>query len=322
MRTLLCCQTRLARRLGWSDSQVGRARAPSKLGIISTLNLNLNHYYMGDYSKQLQKRVMTKGQNVGYCVICGSHGKLTRDHVPPKGCNNKTDVVLRTLLPSHEKNSKNSETPSQGGTNFKTLCEKCNSSPLGDKYDPELINLSNEITKTALAVDKKQIMLPSVRLIFTRPQKLARAVIGHILAANAVDETKDGLRTFDFRDALRHYFLNEKAPLPEEVDIYFWIYPSRRQVIIKDAHIGSFGNEPFCCHILKFLPLGFWVLWEKPDTFQTTLPNLVADKSMSIDDIYQTKVDFRSIPRLDFPEMPIDNQITFLSSKSIVGNPK
>jgi hypothetical protein len=280
---------------------------------------------MGDYSKQLYKRVMTKGQNVGYCVICGSHGKLTRDHVPPEGCNNKADVVLRTFLPSHEKNSKNSKATSQGGTNFKTLCENCNSSPLGDKYDPELINLSNEITNTALAVNNKQIMLPSDRLIFTRPQKLARAVIGHILAADAVDETKAGLTSFDFRAALRHYFLNENAPLPQEVDIFFWIYPSRRQVIIKDAHIayiGSFDNEPLCCHILKFLPLGFWVLWEKPDTFQITLPNLVPDKSMGIGDIYQTKVDFRNIPRLDFPEMPIDNQITLLSSTSIVGNPK
>lgn len=280
---------------------------------------------MGDYSKQLHKRVMTRGQNVGYCVICGSHGKLTRDHVPPEGCNNKTDVILRTFLPSHEKNSKNSKTTSQGGTNFKTLCENCNSSQLGGKYDPELINLSNEITNIALAVNNKQIMLPSDRLIFTRPQKLTRAVIGHILAADAVDETKSGLTSFDFRDALRHYFLNESAPLPQEVDIFFWIYPSRRQVIIKDAHIaymGSFDNKPLCCHILKFLPLGFWVLWEKPAAFQTTLPNLVPDKSMGIDDIYQIKVDFRNIPSLDFPEMPIDNQITLLSSKSIVGNPK
>lgn len=186
--------------------------------------------------------------------------------------------------------------------------------------------MSNEITKIALAVINKQIMLPSNRLIFTRPQKLARAVIGHILAADAVDETKAGLKSFDFRDALRNYYLNESAALPQEVGILFWIYPSRRQVIIKDAllaYMGSFDNKALCCHILKFLPFGFWVLWEKPDTFQTTLPNLVPDKSMGIDDIYQTTVDFGNIPTLDFPEMPInDNQITLLSSKSIVGNPK
>jgi len=67
---------------------------------------SLHNYYMDDYSKQLQNRVMTKSSKLGYCVICGSYGRLTRDHVPPKGCNNKTDVVLRAFFQSHEKTRK------------------------------------------------------------------------------------------------------------------------------------------------------------------------------------------------------------------------
>ena len=99
----------------------------------------------------------------------------------------------------------------------------------------ELVKLSNNITQIALAARNKQIALPGDLLVFIRPQKIARAVVGHILAANAMEEAKNGLVSAPFPDALRRYFLDENEPLPRHVDIYFWVYPSRRQVVIKNA---------------------------------------------------------------------------------------
>jgi len=39
----------------------------------------------------------TKGPDNGCCVICGQPGRLTKDHVPPKGCNNHENIVLKTF---------------------------------------------------------------------------------------------------------------------------------------------------------------------------------------------------------------------------------
>jgi hypothetical protein len=107
---------------------------------------------MGEYSKNLKKRILNQGPKEGFCVICGGFGVLSRDHVPPKGCHNLNDVELKTVLPSPEYSKVG--TTSQGGTHYKTLCEKCNNHCLGTLYDQALIDFSNSITSTVLGAKK------------------------------------------------------------------------------------------------------------------------------------------------------------------------
>jgi hypothetical protein len=216
---------------------------------------------MGDYTKNLAKRVYTSGlTKEGYCLICGQHGKLTKDHVPPKGCSNKNDTILQFA-------TEKVTTPCQGGTGFKTLCTKCNSDLLGLKYDPALIDLTNQI----ISLSNKKFVLPSDQLVIIKPQKIAKSIVGHLLAASStrgqnssLDEIKNGLRHYPFVDALRDYVLNENAQLPDNIDIYFWVYPYKQQVIIKGTEIVKgllAGNSiGYFGHILKFLPLAFWIL--------------------------------------------------------------
>jgi len=132
-----------------------------------------------------------------------------------------------------------------------------------------------------------------------------------------VEEAKNGLVSAPFPDALRRYFLDENEPLPRHVDIYFWVYPSRRQVVIKNAGKISMNRSGVILgHVLKFLPLGFWVIWEKPNNYSLNVPALVPDKNMDIEQLYQAAVDLRAIPKLDFPEAPDDNEVILLRAES------
>lgn len=267
---------------------------------------------------------MTRGPSEGYCVICGTFGKLTRDHVPPKGCNNATDAILQTFPQAHGGQKGNRWSQSQGGTHFKTLCQKCNTYRLGSKYDPEIVDLSNELTRLALSSLNGTIALPNEIAVFLRPQKIARAVVGHLLAANAVEEAKTGIVSAPFPDALRRYFLNDEQALPDNIDIYWWIYPYRRQVVIKGAGKMSMkGSGMIFGHILKFLPLGFWVLWERPAHVSLQVPTLVPDKRMGIDEVAQTSIVLNSPPPRDFPEAPTDDEAILMHAESTsVGTPR
>lgn len=270
---------------------------------------------MGDFTSNLRNRVSIKGPKEGYCVICGSYGKLSKDHVPPKKCNNLKDHELK---PFGATRPQKKGTTSQGGTHFRTLCSKCNSEKLGLEYDPELVNLSNDITSTVLSVKEKNLILPEHIVSFVKPQRLARSVIGHLLAAASVNETKENLISYPMPDALRKYFLDSTLPLPPELHIYYWVYPSRKQVVIKGAgKMTMYSTKDLVLgHIIKFLPLAFWVIWEKPKSFKPSLYQLVPQRDMRIDDLNQMRINLKEIPALDFPEAPNDNELIMMDTKT------
>lgn len=277
---------------------------------------------MGKYSDKLNERVRVKGRLHGFCQICGFERKLSRDHVPPKKCNNLTDHDLSVLpLPSQYKIKSQ---PSQGGTHFKTICEECNNGTLGTEYDPELIKLTNEITSTVSAIGQRIIPIRRVIYLNIKPQRIARSIIGHLLAAIYTGEVETGLIRSPMFDTLRYYFLNKDIPLPRGLNIYYWIYPSRRQVIIKNCgKMTLYSSEPVLGGIIKFLPIGFWIVWEKPKDFVVYLNELLPHREVGIDDIVQIPIDLYNIPNLFFSEQPEDNEILVMSdTMTCVASPR
>lgn len=278
---------------------------------------------MGDYTKKL-KRIQTRGARIGFCSICRKEGPLSRDHVPPKGCNNLNDVEIRTLVPSED--FVKSATTSQGGTHYRTICGTCNNKRLGIDFDPELIKLSNEITSLSLGAKNKRILLPQSIHCFIKPQRIARAVVGHALAGLAINETKDDQLSDPISDLLRGYFLNENADFPEELEIYYWVYPCRRQVLIKGAgkSIGTFSGPRALVvgHIFKFLPLGFWLVFKGDErglrNTNGAVKNLVKNKKMKLDEIEQVEIDLFNIPPLNFPEAPKGDEIILFNNERAV----
>lgn len=271
---------------------------------------------MSGYAKKLKKRVQNRGRKVGFCAICGDEGPLSKDHVPPKGCNNLNDVEINALLPSD--NFVKVGTTSQGGTHYRTLCATCNNTRLGTYYDPALIDLSNEITALALGAKRQKIALPRTIFPFIRPQRIARAVVGHVLAGLAVEETNQGLLSSPISDSLRSYFLDDTADFPDDLEIYYWVYPSRRQVLIKNVGkslINSAGKrEVLVGHIFKFLPLGFWLVFNGSNQESDLVMPLVKDKAMALDGVEQVEIDLHAVPPLDFPESPKGNEFIVLNS--------
>ena len=271
---------------------------------------------MAGYAKNLRKRVQNKGHKVGFCAICGDKGPLSRDHVPPRGCNNLNDVEISALLPSE--NSAKVGTTSQGGTHYRTLCATCNSTRLGTYYDPALIDLSNEITALALGAKRRKLALSRSIYPFIRPQRIARAVVGHVLAGLAVEETNQGLLSSPISDSLRSYFLDDTAGLPDDLEIYYWVYPSRRQVLIKNVGkslTNSAGKREVAFgHVFKFLPLSFWLVFNGSNQESDLVKPLIRDKTMALDGVEQVEIDLHRVPPLDFPEAPKGNEFIALNS--------
>lgn len=267
-------------------------------------------------------KISNKGPREGYCVICGIHGELTRDHVPPKKCNNLNNTELMLLQSRYTKTARG--TISQGGTHFKTLCGKCNNERLGIQYDPSLIELSNTITSLVLGAKRKRIQLPKKIFPIITPQRIARAVVGHILAAVVVEETKSELISSPMLDALRKYFLDQTLPLPEEMEIYYWPYPYKEQVLIKG--FGKFDirtKHGIIGDIFKFLPLGFLLTWEKPDSINVNIPVLLRNKKMGIDEQEKIEIDLYNHPPHDFPEAAKGWEISFLNDNhAFIGIPQ
>lgn len=277
---------------------------------------------MGKYSQNLKRRVQNKGPEEGFCVICGEHGKLSRDHVPPKKCNNASDRELKTLLPSEEYSKVG--TTSQGGTHYRTLCKTCNSDRLGLRYDPELIKLSNEITGIVKSVHEKTLSLPEAIYPFVKPARLSRCIVGHVLASGSVPQTKSGPFESEFYTELREYFLDQDKQLPDSVEIFYWTYPSNKQVIIRSMGVSSIkGDGTIIGDLIKFLPLGFWIVWKRPKTITINLPQLTYYRDYQIDDLCQLPIDLKKIKRLDFPERPEDHEMIAINNEfTSISTPK
>lgn len=154
--------------------------------------------------------VITRPKNdIGYCNICDSYEKLTDDHIPPKGSTKITQVKMLSIhdaLGVTEEEAKGRR--SQNGVKFRTLCKKCNNEWLGLKYDPHLNYFSSELIKYA----DTRIALPSTIKIHTKPNLIARAVIGHMLAVGVERSNKSKVVSH-----LARYFLNPAFSLPKNV---------------------------------------------------------------------------------------------------------
>ncbi len=186
----------------------------------------------------------------GYCNICNQFGKLTLDHVPPKGSvqlrASETAYFLHALQGSAQGRvticgderllpPRGGRRRSQNGVKFRTICATCNNARLGAKYDPELKRVANVIGQLARAQAEADLRLPPSLRVSVRTHYLIRGIIGHLLAAVEPRDRSKPRSGFDagFHRHLREYFLDESIPLPKTVRVYYWLYPTQdRQVII------------------------------------------------------------------------------------------
>ena len=193
-----------------------------------------------------------KRRQFGLCNLCLKEKDLTWDHVPPKGGIELLPVEIDRIA-SCLISGLQAQKPeiSHDGLKFRTLCADCNSL-LGRLYDPAL-------NKFALGVGRflrTSLYLPEIIHLEIRPTAVARAVLGHLLAAR--------LSTVDafFDPVIRTIVSDPDMAIPDNLSVFYWVHPYARQIIFRDALMpkkrGDF-SEFQRIGTLKYFPLGFLV---------------------------------------------------------------
>ncbi len=253
--------------------------------------------------------VVTRGAKFGVCNICGNTGPLTEDHTPPKGCVSPTAVELQHVTHLLDA-GKAIKTKAQDGVKYRTLCGRCNNALLGGRYDPVLI----DFTKRVSGLLASDLALPSVMAVPTKPALLIRAVWGH-LAAVGVDRYRKGPLTEQWRD----FFLDETLPLPAGVNVHYWIYPYRRQALIRDA--GSLDltrdGDISTYWLMKFYPLAFAV-WKSAGGWALPYRDLAVCRVRDPDEVIDVMVDLAPVSHELTLEAPTDTQLIMFGQDSVV----
>lgn len=257
------------------------------------------------------RRLSTRGPQNGTCNICGAFGKLTEDHTPPKGSVRVTQVEMNNLVELLA-----AEPPglrgrvSQNGAKYRTLCKRCNNEKLGLNYDPEF----NRFVNAVGAYVNSAIALPKQMSVTAKPHKVARALIGHLMAQR-VDGYKKGPNTEDIRD----WFLDDQRPMPDYMKIYYWVYPYKTQVLARDATMYNLAApEPAYFWLMKFFPISFLVIWDTPKGYDyTNLKSFEPFRALGADDEIEIPVDLTGLPHERWPEAPEDGRICAFGSGAI-----
>jgi hypothetical protein len=256
--------------------------------------------------------IQTKGPKNGRCNICGKVGSLTEDHTPPKGCYRPTQVELHSIFQRITIDTENTQKPrfSQNGVKFRTLCKRCNNTLLGSLYDPALIAFVNSIS----SVLNSSLALPTVLPVRGQPQAIIRSVIGH-LCAQGVDRYEKGPLT----ESIREYLLDKSLPLPVGIRLFYWAYPFRSHVMVRDAScVIHFGvTQSFGTWFLKFFPVAFLLAWDGPDSLPFQTHSFDVWRYSSFDTIAEIPITLHPITPEVWPEYPLRDSMIMYGDEAI-----
>ena len=154
-----------------------------------------------------------------------------------------------------------------------------------------------------------------------RPQRVARAVVGHVLGFG-LNRVPSG----PFEEALAAYFLDFSAPMPREAELFYWIYPYNDQVLVRDAmwmDTRVKGPPGVIFKLLKFHPFAFLLTWERHSAYNFGFRNLGQFRSYGIDDYAPLIVDRELLAKRRWPEAPVvDSSVTFYGRDAMVAQPR
>lgn len=258
----------------------------------------------------------------GICAICLSAGPLTDDHIPPRGVTTPAMREVRTIS-QHLRLPPAPGRPAQPSTTFKTLCVDCNTRLLGREYDPSLRELCERVG-VCLRSQTLGLVLPQAVTLTMRPQRVARAVTGHVLAAERRSRTEHDPVRAPMPDAMRTYFLDPSAPLPQSLEVFFWAYPSTQHVIARGIGLGKLGYEgSLVGDLLKFFPLAFWIVWRRPQRIGLALPRLLPNAASELDEGQPIAVPLDPVPPTTWPEQPAGDQyVLFRDEQTSIVTPR
>lgn len=216
---------------------------------------------MGNFSKNLSGRIRTRAlvREGGFCQICGVHGKLTDDHVPPKSIWNKGKIDQLTIS---EYLSRINVKPSSGkkGNTFKTVCVKCNGDLLG-RFDPTLKGFCEEV-KSAMHYHISGKLPAYFKDVEVDVKIILRSLTGHLLAARSEEFCCEPLHREGDIGRLYDFVLYGDCDVSNFYEFYIWTYPYKSIVTQQHAALmdWSLGGGVMWISFTKFFPIGFAIV--------------------------------------------------------------
>lgn len=237
-----------------------------------------------------------KREKTSICNLCMEEKPLSWDHVPPKGGIELGPVEMETVfevLTGDRQKPRLRE--SQNGVKYRTLCKECNEY-LGIEYDPVLNGFAISVGRYL----RSSVTLPNVVNHSVKPQRLMKALLGHLVAAKVEVENTA------FDQLARAYVLDPASLLPDDIHIFYWIYPYSSSVTIRD--FGMFTprgkyNEPAIFQTLKYFPVAY-LCCDKPS--YAGLPALSWYREAGLDDEIELPLSMGRVEDPYWPEAPDD----------------
>jgi hypothetical protein len=253
---------------------------------------------MGGFTRKISKRIGHVRLKVGYCLICGEHGKLSQDHVPPKCCITIRPTEQRLITEMMGVDASTFKgVPTRNGSSFRTICQKCNSA----------LGLCDEVVGKAYKELTRQIVeyfRPLDKLYHFASTSIdaityARSMIGHMLAATTDTECLYPPASTDFFDPLQSFVLGDDTALSNTHDIYYWFYPRNMHLSAKLVGVHNKGHQALV-GILSFFPVAFMVTKKNEGIYPAQAIKLeLTDKKMTIN------LTSANLTFADFPFVPL-----------------
>lgn len=200
---------------------------------------------------------------------------------------------------------------SQNGLKYRTICSDCNSALA--RYDLAFKKLLMDV-KMLL---KSSLILPNPIKINTYPVRIAKCVLGHLLAA----KTNDCYTIQD--NQIRKYISDDNEKMPKDIRIFFWLYPYNCTIIKTDVCELNVVHGNTCFYsVLKSFPLAFVVVFDNSYVHNTN------EISIGANDNYNTQreifFDTNLVHDWDFPEKLGNNKVHLVpkGNTNVLATPK
>ncbi|MBI1807001.1 MAG: hypothetical protein HYR76_08130 [Ignavibacteria bacterium] len=250
-----------------------------------------------------------KREQFGACNICGKDSPLTWDHVPPKGGIELTPVQMESVFRVLTGNNEGFKAAhSQNGVKYRTICKSCNET-MGRRYDAAL----NEFALSVGRYLKTQLSLPPIIQHNTRPAALIRGILGHLVSAKI--ERDEAV----LDKQISPLILDESLPIPDDIHIFYWIFPYDFICIVRDVAIVSLTDPTksiHYCHFIKYFPIAYLVS-NKPA--YDGLEELTKFRNASIDDEIAIPIRLNQVKPIHWPEMVEDAKV-MLGGQSLMNS--
>lgn len=162
----------------------------------------------------------------GFCLICGSHGKLSQDHVPPK-CVIPPALVEQRLI-TEFRNADIKGVKANHGSVFKTICAHCNN--LLGAHDSEIKRVVSNLDARIKEYLQYPVSIYNSVSSDVNAVSYLRGMVGHVLSAAPNKSCSIPRGDAPFFKHLSDFVLGKNNNICDTHTFHYWFYPNRMNI--------------------------------------------------------------------------------------------